>query len=73
MSDIKLGFVYPKTEKVNTPTLTTKEFREKISEFIGGPEHNAYYDVDNILEICLNVMTKPQKYKAFTIIKKQKS
>lgn len=40
--------------------MTKEKFNQEIGKFIGGPEHTAYYDVNNILDICINYMTDIQ-------------
>ncbi len=49
-----------------------QEFLEKMGCFIEGPEHNAYYDVLEILEACLTFMTPNQREAMFTFMKEKK-
>src|SRR5208283_2116708 len=47
------------------------EFLGKMGRFISGPEHNAYYDVLEILEVCLSVMTPEQRWESFDFMEQK--
>jgi hypothetical protein len=51
--------------------MTKDDFSKKIIPFLGSPEHNAYYDVVDILKICLDVMTDDQRKEAFKIVSRK--
>ena len=62
-TEIKLGFIYPeKPVKETVKVLSVKDFRHYIGNYIHGPEHNAYYDLEDILKVCLNVMNESRRY-----------
>ncbi len=44
------------------------EFLSKINAYIGGPEHNAYYDVKQILEKCVDEMFGEQRESVYDYV-----
>jgi hypothetical protein len=49
--------------------MTKDDFTKKIVPFLGSPEHNAYYDMVDILNICLDLMTDEQRKAALKIVR----
>lgn len=52
--------------------MTKDEFMDKMWQFVSGPEHNAFYDTLDILEVSLDVMTNKQRKKVFDVMSEKK-
>ena len=45
--------------------MSKNEFQLGITKYMGGPEHNNYYEVMDALNACLSLMTDEQRKEAF--------